>query len=254
MRSIGLDLQRWVDDGLLVLESIRPTAFGFEEHLAMLHRLVTDHQPALAVLDAVASLSRAGEHNATTSVISRDLDLLKSRGVTTVMTTLTHQDGLESSQVDMSSLIDTWLLLRNHESNGERNRLMFVIKSRGSAHSNQVREFVLTDQGAELVDVYLGPAGVLTGSARVEQMAHDRATQDSQSDDSERRRQELTARATAIEAQIAMLRAQLDAETAEFERAVSSAETRERSALDARKSIARNRNVDHAGDSSRGGS
>ena len=134
------------------------------------------------MLDAVASLGRAGAaESSTTSVISRDLDLLKSRGITTVMTTLTHQDSLETSQVDMSSLIDTWLLLRNHESNGERNRLLFVIKSRGSAHSNQVREFVLTDHGAELLDVYVGPNGVLTGSARIEQVAQERQRSDARS-------------------------------------------------------------------------
>lgn len=252
MRSIGIDLQRWVDEGLLVLESIRPTAFGFEEHLAMLHRLISEHDPSLAVLDAVASLNRAGERGATTSVISRDLDLLKSRGITTVMTTLTHQDNLETSQVDMSSLIDTWLLLRNQETNGERNRLMFVIKSRGSAHSNQVREFVLTDHGAELVDVYIGPHGVLTGSARIQQQAKDRATEDNQSDESDRRRQELATRSAAIEAQIAALRAQLGAETAEFERLVATAEARRQSDVDARESMARNRSTDHAGDSSRG--
>jgi circadian clock protein KaiC len=253
MRSIGVDLQRWVDDGLLVIESIRPTAFGFEEHLAMLHRLVSEHEPSLAVIDAVASLSRAGEHSATTSVISRDLDLLKSRGITTVMTTLTHQDHAETSQVDMSSLIDTWLLLRNQESNGERNRLVFVIKSRGSSHSNQVREFVLTDDGAELVDVYVGPNGVLTGSARTQQQARDRALQDTETDESDRRRQELATRSAAIEAQIAALQAKLEAETAEFERLEAVEQARRRSDIDARESMARSRSTDHAGDSSRGG-
>ena len=253
MRSIGVDLQQWVDQGLLVLESIRPTAFGLEEHLAMLHRLITEHDPSLAVLDAVASLARSGERAATASVISRDLDLLKSRGITTVMTTLAHEGNVESSQVDMSSLIDTWLLLRNQESNGERNRLVFVIKSRGSAHSNQVREFVLTDHGAELVDVYVGPDGVLTGSARIQQSAQDRALRDTEGNESDRRRQELSTRAAAIEAQIAALRAQLGAETAEFERLVAATEARRKSDVDARESLARSRSTDHAGDSSRGG-
>ena len=130
------------------------------------------------VLDAVASLTHAGARSETTSAISRDLDLLKGRGITTVMTTLTHGVSQESSEVDVSSLVDTWLLLRNQESNGERNRLLFVIKSRGSAHSNQVREFVLTDDGAELLDVYVGPNGVLTGSERIEQISWERAGPD----------------------------------------------------------------------------
>ena len=157
----------------------------------MLHRLLDEHDPSLVVLDAVASLDRAGATTRRRSVISRDLDLLKGRGITTVMTTLTHGTSQESSEVDISSLVDTWLLLRNHESNGERNRLLFVIKSRGSAHSNQVREFVLTDDGAELVDVYVGPDGVLTGSARVEQIGPGAPGPGSPSRETERRRQEL---------------------------------------------------------------
>ncbi len=222
MRSIGIDLQRWIDAGLLQVRAVRPTAFGFEEHLAMLHQLLNDHEPQLVVLDAVASLTHAGARSATTSAISRDLDLLKGRGITTVMTTLTHGVSQESSEVDVSSLVDTWLLLRNQESNGERNRLLFVIKSRGSAHSNQVREFVLTDDGAELLDVYVGPNGVLTGSERVEQIAWERLSQTSRADETERRRQELAQRSAALTAQMAALQAQLTAENAEFERFVAS--------------------------------
>ena len=124
----------------------------------------------------------------------------------------------------MSSLIDTWLLLRNHESNGERNRLLFVIKSRGSAHSNQVREFVLTDDGAELLDVYVGPNGVLTGSARIEQVAQERARRRRQVDEANAVDGSSTT-GGGDEAQIAALQAQLSAETAEFERFVA-AETR----------------------------
>jgi len=222
MRSIGIDLERWIDAGLLQVRAVRPTAFGFEEHLAMLHRLLDDHEPRLVVLDAVASLTHAGARSDTTSAISRDLDLLKGRGITTVMTTLTHGESQESSEVDVSSLVDTWLLLRNQESNGERNRLLFVIKSRGSAHSNQVREFVLTDDGPELLDVYVGPNGVLTGSERVEQISWEHLAQATRADETERRRQELVQRSAAFEAQIAALQAQLTAETAEFERFVAS--------------------------------
>src|SRR4029079_7043334 len=172
----------------------RPTEIGFEEHLAMLHRLLDESEPELVVLDAGASLTYAGARSETTSAVSRNLDLLKGRGITTVMTTLTHGDSQVSSEVDVSSLVDTWLLLRIDESNGERNRLLFVIKSRGSAHSNQVREFLLTDDGAELLDVYVGPTGVLTGAERVEQVAWERMSQTSRADETERRRQELAQR------------------------------------------------------------
>jgi circadian clock protein KaiC len=115
-------------------------------------------------------------------VVSRDLDLLKSRGITTVLTTLNHGDEVASSGIEISSLADTWLLLRNVESNGERNRLLFVIKSRGSAHSNQVREFLLTNDGPELVDVYIGDQGVLTGSARIEHMSREGRTEETQAE------------------------------------------------------------------------
>ena len=140
------------------------------------------------------------------------------------MTTLTHGEREESSEVDVSSLVDTWLLLRNDESNGERNRLLFVIKSRGSAHSNQVREFVLTDDGAELLDVYVGPNGVLTGSERVEQIGQEHLAQAARADETERRRQELAKRSAAIRAEMAALQAQLTADTAEFERFEASAD------------------------------
>ena len=100
-------------------------------------------------------------------MVARQVDLLKTRGITAMATTLARED--ERTTVGISSLVDTWLLLRNVESDGERNRLLYVLKSRGSAHSNQVREFMLTGRGAELVDVYVGPAGVVTGSARVGQ-------------------------------------------------------------------------------------
>ncbi len=253
MRSIGVDLQRWVDSGLLQLEAVRPTAFGFEEHLAMLHRLLDESHPQLVVLDAVASLTHAGARNETTSAISRDLDLLKGRGITTVMTTLTQGLSHESSEVDVSSLVDTWLLVRNDESNGERNRLMFVIKSRGSAHSNQVREFVLSDNGADLLDVYVGPNGVLTGSERVEQVSWERLAQATRADETERRRMELVQRSAAFEAQIAALHAQLTAETAEFERFIASEAEGRASGVAVRASQGRERSGDHDGSPQRPG-
>src|SRR6478735_562977 len=244
MRSIGIDLQRWTDAGLLQVRAVRPTAFGFEEHLAMLHRLLDEHEPQLVVLDAVASLTHAGALSATTSAISRDLDLLKGRGITSVMTTLTHGEREESSEVDVSSLCDTWLLLRNHESNGERNRLLFVIKSRGSAHSNQVREFVLTDDGPELLDVYVGPHGVLTGSARVEQMSLERHRRTGRQYEAERRRQALGQRAAAVAAQVSALQAQLDAETEDFERFLASEEEDLAADTQVRETMSRGRSGD----------
>ncbi|GAB3662471.1 circadian clock protein KaiC [Nocardioides korecus] len=218
MASIGLDLRHWVEEGLMVLHSVRPTAFGLEEHLAELHQLVDQHEPALVVLDAMASLGHVGSRDDTSSVISRDLDLLKGRGITAVMTTLMHNQTEEVSQVNVSSLVDTWLLLRNHESNGERNRLLFVIKSRGTAHSNQVREFVLSASGPELVPVFVGPHGVLTGSSRAAQLAQEDRDRDRRLQDAERRRRELEQRARHTENEIESMRQVLEIERAELER------------------------------------
>ncbi len=171
MASIGVDLQRWVDSGLLRLWSGRPTSYGLEEHLAMVYRLIADVQPSLVVLDAVASLGGLGPDKEVSSVVARDLDVIKAQGITGMVTTLDHTRGQEGPEVQVSSLVDTWLFLRNQESNGERTRLLSVVKSRGSAHSNKTREFLITGRGAELVDVYAGPDGVLTGAARIAMMA-----------------------------------------------------------------------------------
>jgi circadian clock protein KaiC len=153
--------------------------------------------------------------------VAREVDMMKSRGITGVLTSLTHEGQGEASSVDASSLIDTWLLLRNVESDGERNRLLFVIKSRGTAHSNQVREFVLTDHGAELLDVSLGPRGVLTGSARMSQVAEERAAEAERSAERERRRHALARHSAEIEARIAVLREQLATEATELDRLVA---------------------------------
>ena len=216
MESIGLDLARWTEAGLLHLFSSRPSTSGLEDHLLTLQRMVDELQPSLVVLDAVGNLLKAGDVGQAASVIARDLDVLKSAGATAVLTTLAHGES-ESTDMAVSSLVDTWLLLRNVESNGERNRLLFVIKSRGTPHSNQVREFLLTAQGARLVDVSIGPAGVLLGSARAEQHARDQAALAVRERDAHLRRQDLQRRRAEVEAQIATLRAQLDRETAELD-------------------------------------
>ena len=143
--------------------------------------------------------------------------MMKSRGITGILTSLTHDAQRESSSMAVSSVIDTWLLLRNVEGDGERNRLLFVMKSRGTAHSNQVREFLLTDRGAELVDVSVGARGVLTGSARLAQAAEERAAAADRSAELERRRLALARRTAEVDAEVAALRAQLATESAELD-------------------------------------
>jgi circadian clock protein KaiC len=171
LRSVGIDLQRWIDAGLLRLWGERATAFGLEAHLDGIEQLLDEVQPQIAVLDSVGSLSHVGMGAEVTSTIARELDMLKTRGITAVLTSLIQEGQSEDSSSAVSSLIDTWVVLRNTESDGERNRVLFVIKSRGTAHSNKVREFRLTDHGLELLDVVVGPRGVLTGSGRTRYLA-----------------------------------------------------------------------------------
>jgi circadian clock protein KaiC len=220
MRSIGLDLRPWVEAGLLRIWAARPSLFGLETHLATLARLIDEQEPSVAVLDGIASLSNGIPSTEVTtevtSIVARKIDLFKSRGITSVVTSLGQ--GEDVSTVSVSSMVDTWLLLRNTEANGERNRLLFVLKSRGTAHSNQVREFVLTDHGVELVDVYIGAAGVLAGSARVTQQAAERDAELQVAEDLARRRRELHGSVIEHEAHLVAMQDQLDAERAEIDR------------------------------------
>ena len=216
MRSVGLDLSPWVDAGLLRIWAAQPSAFGLETHLAVLARLVEEEAPSVAVLDGISGLASGVLPPEALSVVGRQIHLLKSRGTTTLITALSHGD--ESSTVSVSSMVDSWLLLRNVEANGERNRLLFVLKSRGTAHSNQVREFVFTDRGVELVDVYIGPAGVLAGSARVAQQVAQREAGLRVAEDLGQRRRELQRSILERQAHLAAVQDQLDAERAEIER------------------------------------
>jgi circadian clock protein KaiC len=216
MRSLGLDLQHWVDAGLLRIWAARPSAVGLETHLAVLAQLLEDGAPSVAVLDGIASVGQGILAAEAISMVARKIDLLKSREITTLITALGNAD--EASADILSSMVDTWLLLRNVEANGERNRLLFVLKSRGSAHSNQVREFVLTSHGVELIDVYVGAAGVLAGSARVAQQATERDAEVRQASDLERRLRELRRSVVEREAHLIAVQDELDADRAEIDR------------------------------------
>ena len=244
MRSVGLDLGRWAEAGSLRMWAARPAAFGLETHLAILARLIEEFGPAVAVLDGIASLTHGSSGADVTSTVARQIDLLKAAGITTAATTLAHED--ESSMVGISSLVDTWLLLRNVESDGERNRLLYVLKSRGSAHSNQVREFVLTDRGVELVDVYVGPAGVVTGSARLVQEAQELGAEQRRGEELMRRRRELRRGIMEAEAQLAVLQDDLAAERTELERIEAREQRQAADAEAARSALATQRWADPA--------
>ena len=177
MRSIGLDLATWTKKGLLGFHATRPSAYGLEMHLATLHKLVKEFKPSVVIVDPITTFLRSGLSVETESMLMRLIDFLKSQQITAVFTSLTHGGNpLEGSQAGVSSLVDTWILLRDIELGDERNRRLYILKSRGMAHSNQVREFLLTDHGFDLRDVNAGPEGVLTGSMAKAKMARSRKT------------------------------------------------------------------------------
>jgi circadian clock protein KaiC len=218
MRSIGLDLAPRLKKDLLRFHARRPTAFGLEMHLALLHKLVADFQPHLVIVDPMTNFLKAGTSEEAESMLMRLIDFLKSLQITAVFTSLRHGNaGVEGSGVNVSSLIDTWILLRDIELGGERNRGMIVLKSRGMAHSNQIREYVLSARGFELRDVYVGPDGVLTGSMRVAQKSRERAALVSHQLEIDRRQRELERKRKALEAQLVAQRAQFEAEEDELE-------------------------------------
>ncbi|WP_342633828.1 circadian clock protein KaiC [Mucilaginibacter celer] len=167
MKSINVDLQKHVDSGLLFFHASRPTLYGLEMHLVAIYKLIKKLRPTAVVLDPITNLITVGSVSEVKSMLIRLIDFLQEEQITVMFTALTLNTVI-SDQTDegVSSLVDAWLLVRDIESNGERNRGMYIMKSRGMKHSNQVREFIITDNGLDLVDVYLGPDGVLIGSAR----------------------------------------------------------------------------------------
>jgi circadian clock protein KaiC len=176
MRSIGLRLDPYIKQGLLKVMPSRPTAHGLEMHLVCMHKAVSDFQPDVVLVDPITNLINVGTTPETTSMMTRLIDFLKMRGTTTFFTSLTTGGSdLEQTEVGISSLVDTWLLLQVMRCGGERNRTLTIIKSRGMAHSNQTSEYRLSDSGIKIVDTYLGAADVLTGSARLAKEAEDEA-------------------------------------------------------------------------------
>jgi circadian clock protein KaiC len=245
MRSVGIDLAPWLQAGLLQYHGTRTTSYGIELHLVKMHRLIEDYQPRVVVLDPVTSFLRSGTSTEVMGMLTRLIDFLKSRQVTAFLTTLASDVAhMEQTDVYISSLIDTWLALRNIESGGERNRGLMVLKSRGMAHSNQVREFLLTHNGIELRDVYIGPAGVLAGSARLAQEAHEADEERRHYEALAERRRQSTRKRKVLEAQLAALQADMAAEEAELQQLIRQEEHHQIRRQQERVSMAQMRQAD----------
>jgi circadian clock protein KaiC len=209
--SVGLDLRRWADAGLLRFEAARPSLYGLEMHLARMHRDVLEFRPSVVVIDPISAFR--GPPAEVHATLLRMVDMLKTSGTTALFTSLRTAGSIhDGTDTALSSLMDTWIKLMDIEANGERNRVLYVIKSRGTKHSNQVREYRMTDTGIELIEPYIGPEGVLTGTARLAQEAREHAAAGRRRRDIEQRRRESERRRQALERQIIELRAALDAE------------------------------------------
>lgn len=213
MGSIGIGLAPWVEADLLRFHASRPTLAGLEMHLTTMLKEIARFDPQVVVVDPLNSFVTAGNEGDVKMMLLRLVDALKLRQITGFFTSLTAGGGpLEQTDVAISSLIDTWLLVRDIESGGERNRGLCILKSRGMAHSNQIREFSFTGHGIELRDAYTGLAGALTGSARADQEALDRAAGLRREREIERKHDELTRKRAAMEAQVAAIRAEFAAQ------------------------------------------
>lgn len=245
MASIGLDLKRWLRKGLLMVQSSRPTHYGLEMHLAVMHKHIQEFQPSLVVVDPINNLLSIGTETEVNSMLTRLVDFLKTRGTTAVFTTLTSAgNSLESTEVGLSSLMDTWILLRDIEYWGERSRGLYVLKSRGMPHSNQIREFLITSDGIDLVDVYTGPEGVLTGSARQAQETRARVDEVLRQQEIDRKAALLERRRKSIDAQIAALQAEFKSEEQEYNIILNNNALRLDEADRSRRDMARRRKAD----------
>jgi circadian clock protein KaiC len=245
MRSIGLRLAPLVRRGLLRFHSARPTLYGLEMHLATMFKEIAAFQPAVVIVDPITSLLVAGTDYETKGMTTRLVDFLKGGQITSLFTSLTHGGHtLQQSEIAMSSLMDSWLLLQDFEGNGERNRVLYVLKARGMAHSNQVREFLISNQGIDLVDAYIGPSGVLTGSARAAQDSLEKAALLSSQQEAAQLKREVERKRTALERQITGLRADYETEALELRRMAKQVGTQTRLMSAERTELARLRHAD----------
>jgi len=245
MRSISIDLQPCIEKDLLRIRSLRPTMYGLETHLTMFHKMVKDFAPSVVIIDPITNFITVGDNPEVKDMFIRLVDFLKAEGITTLFTSLTHGGrSQESTDVGISSIIDTWILVRDIEIGGERNRGLHILKSRGMPHSNQIREFIISKDGIKLVNASLGTEGVLTGSARLAQETKERAAALEREQEMESRRNALERRRQMKEAQIAAIEAEFAADEEEYERMATREDIRLKTVQEERDTMARSRKAE----------
>ena len=211
MRSIGIDLQKHVDDDLLIFNASRPNLYGLEMHLVAMHKCIRKYQPSVVIIDPITNFINIGSVSDVKNMLVRIIDFLQTEQISVMFTALSL-NAIVNEQTDegVSSLVDAWILVRDIEFNGERNRGLYVMKSRGMKHSNQVREFVITDKGLDMIDVYLGPDGILTGSAREQQMLLEQTGEAIRTSAESRKDREVVRKRKVLEAKIASLHTEFE--------------------------------------------
>jgi len=243
--SIGIQLEPWVKKGLLLFHATRPTLYGLEHHLTTTIKLINQVEPQIVILDPIDAFVIGENQTEVKIMLLRLVDFLKMRHITALFASLTNGgENQELTDISISSLIDTWLLLRDIEIGGERNRGLYILKSRGMDHSNQIREFILTDHGIELLDVYVGPEGVLTGSARLSQEAKDDAEQLLRQQEIKRKHSGLELKRAATEAQIVVLQSELKAEESEILQIIEMEKTKTERFIQNQEKMAASRKAD----------
>ena len=253
MRSIGIDLEPWLTKGLLEFHAARPSYWGIEHHLLLVHNFIARFQPQVVVMDPLTNLTVVGNQSEVRSMLTRLVDFLKTAGITAMFADLTAGGIVrEATGVDVSSLMDTWLLLETIEVGGERNRVLYVQKSRGMEHSNQIREFQLTDHGLQLLNAYLGPEGVLTGSARLSQEVREKATDTVRLQELERVRRDLERKRQIFDARAAMLRAEFEGEQEKIQQNISESELLQAELVQDSTEMVRSRSAGSSSDEQKG--
>lgn len=220
MQSAGIDLEPHIANGVLKVHAARPTAFGLERHLTTMHTMITGFKPKVIIVDPISNLIATGAVSEVKSMLIRLIDFIKINHITVLFTDLVSGEFSEGTDVGVSSLMDTWILVKTLENNGERNRGLYVLKARGLKHSNQIREFIITPKGVNLVDAYSGSDGVLTGTARAAQEERDNASRNLRNQETERKHRELKRKKQMLEAEIALLKSKYESEEEEIQRAI----------------------------------
>lgn len=229
MRSIGLDLEPWIKQGLLKIHASRPMTFGIEMHLVKISKMINDFAPSAVIMDPLSNMVSIGSEKEVNSMLNRLIDHLKGRGITSFFTNLAHMGATEQTDIAISSIIDTWLLVQSIESCGERNRTLHILKSRGAAHSNQVREFHITEHGVELTNVYIGEGQVYTGSAREAQEAKDKAEALARKQEIAKMERELMRKRQTVESRMESLRLRLQQDEDDLKMALDQERLKEES-------------------------